>query len=119
MNLSLAGCVVSILAHELAHIVTARSLGVSIKRLGLSWRGPYIVRETGTPAQNLCISLAGPAANALLLMVPGWFMINLALLIPNLFMKQSDGRRAWKCWQTIAGRKNLRTALLTEGSEGQ
>jgi hypothetical protein len=119
MHLSVTACLVSVLLHELAHIATAKALGVRIKRVGLSWRGPYIVREAGTPAQNLCISLAGPAANALLMYVPGLFLINLALLVPNLVMKESDGRRAWKCWQVIAGANHLRTAPLTEGSEGQ
>ena len=118
MHLSVTACLVSVLLHELAHIATARALGVRVKRMGLSWKGPYIVRETGTPVQNLCISLAGPAANALLMYVPGLFLINLALLVPNLVMKESDGRRAWKCWQAIAGAKNLPTAPLTEGSEG-
>jgi hypothetical protein len=75
---------------------------VRVKRVGLSWKGPYILREPGTPAQNMCISLAGPAANARLMFVPGWFLINLALLVPNLVMKDSDGRRLWKCCKTIA-----------------
>ena len=119
MNLNFTACLVSVLFHELAHVATATTLGVRVKRVGLSWKGPYIVREAGTPAQNLCISLAGPAANALLMYVPGLFLINLALLVPNLVMKESDGRRAWKCWQAIACPKNLETAPLTVGSEGQ
>jgi hypothetical protein len=119
MHLSVTACLISVLMHELAHIATAKALGVRIKRVGLSWKGPYIVREAGTPAQNLCISLAGPAANALLMYVPGLFLINLALLVPNLLMKESDGRRAWKCWQVIAGANHLGTTPLTEGSKGQ
>jgi hypothetical protein len=87
--------------------------------VGFSWKGPYIVRDAGTPAQNLCISLADPAAIALLMYVPGLFLINLALLVPNLVMKESDGSRAWNCWQAVAGTKNLQTAPLTEGSEGR
>ena len=121
MNISFAVCVVSILLHELAHFVMATALGVRVKRFGLSWKGPYIVRESGSPAQNLCISLAGPAANALLMFVPGWFLVNFVLLVSNLVMKGSDGRRAWSCWQTIASSRsqNLGTTLLTTENEGQ
>jgi hypothetical protein len=104
MTLSFTACLVSVLLHELAHVATAKALGVRVKRVGFSWKGPYIVREAGTPEQNMCISLAGPAANALLMYVPGLFLINLALLVPNLVMKESDGRRAWNCWQAIAVR---------------
>ena len=39
-----------------------------------------------------------------------------AKLVPPV-MKESDGRRAWNCWQAIAGAKNLRTAPLAEESE--
>ena len=119
MSFSFTACLVSVLLHELAHVATAKAFGVRIKRVGLSWKGPYIVREAGTPAQNMCISLAGPAANALLMCVPGLFLINFTLLVPNLVMKESDGRRAWNCWKAIAGAKNVRTAPLTEGSEAQ
>jgi hypothetical protein len=110
MTPNLTACFVSVLAHELAHIVAAAAFGVRVKRVGLRWKGPYIVREAGTPAQNLCISLAGPAINALLMFVPGLFLINLALLVPNLVLKESDGRRAWKCWQVLASSKGSRPA---------
>ena len=119
MNLSITGCLVSVLLHELAHIATATALGVRVKRIGVSWKGPYIVREPGKPAQNLCISLAGPAANAALMLVPGWFLINLALLVPNLVMKESDGRRAWKCWQVMASSKTPAPAMVVEGIMGR
>jgi hypothetical protein len=118
MNLSITGCVVSVLFHEVAHIAMATALRVRVKRLGFSWKGPYIVREPGTPAQNLCISLAGPAANAALLLVPGWFLINLALLVPNLLMKESDGRRAWHCWQVLRSSTSPAATLVVEGIIG-
>jgi membrane-associated protease RseP (regulator of RpoE activity) len=105
MHLSITACLVSVLLHELGHIVMAKALGVRVKRAGISWKGPYIVREMGTPAQNMCISLAGPTMNALLLFVPGLFLVNLAVLVPNLVLTDSDGRRAWKCWQAIASSK--------------
>jgi hypothetical protein len=110
MNLSITACVVCIVLHEVAHIVTAMALGVRIKRVGLNWRGPYIVREPGTPLQNMCISLAGPAVNAFLMLVPALFLVNLALLVPNLIVRGSDGRRAWGCWQAMANPEGLGTA---------
>jgi hypothetical protein len=119
MSLNFTACVVSVVLHELAHVATATVLGVRVKRVGLSWKGPYIVREAGTPSQNMSISLAGPAMNALLMFLPGLFLINLTLLVPNLVMKESDGRRAWKCWQVMGSEKNLRTGLLAEGNDGQ
>lgn len=49
--------------HEAAHVVAALSLGVRVKRVGVAWRGPYIVREAGPDWKNLAISLAGPLSN--------------------------------------------------------
>ena len=119
MNLSITACVVSVLLHELAHVATAKALGVRIKRAGINWKGPYIVRESGSPAQNICISPAGPIANTVLMFIPGLFLINFALLVPNLVMKHSDGRRAWTCWRAMASERNVRAALVAEGNTGQ
>ena len=119
MDLSITACLASVLLHEVAHIATASALGVRIKRVGISWKGPYIVREAGTPPQNLCISLAGPLANAALLFVPGWFLVNLLLLVPNLVLRHSDGRRAWNCWRLIARPRNAEPALMAEGNSGR
>ena len=91
--------------HEVGHLLCARSLGLKVRRLGLSWRGPYIVREQGNPLQNLAVSLAGPLMNLILAgtMVLGpWLGIgviifglyNLALGLYNLLpVPCSDGRR--------------------------
>jgi len=54
---------ITALVHELAHIVVSCSLCVPVKRIGISWQGPYVVRERGTDWQCLAISLAGPIAN--------------------------------------------------------
>ena len=51
--------------HEASHVLAAWALGVKVKRIGLSWRGPYVVREAGTPLACVLISLAGPLANLL------------------------------------------------------
>jgi len=51
--------------HEASHVLAALALGVKVKRIGLSWRGPYVVRQAGTPPASVLISLAGPLANLL------------------------------------------------------
>jgi len=59
----LASALIAIVLHELSHVAMALALGVKVKRVGVSWRGPYVVRECGTQAENVAISLAGPLAN--------------------------------------------------------
>ena len=97
--------VAAAVCHEAGHVICARSLGLKIRRLGLNWRGPYIIREQGNPLQNLAVSLAGPLMNLILAgsMVLGpWLGIgavifglyNLALGVFNLLpVPCSDGRR--------------------------
>jgi Zn-dependent protease len=88
-----------ILLHEAAHIAAAWSLGLGVKRVGVSWKGMYIVRESGPPVANMVTTLAGPFLN--LALVAAWpisheFAIaNLVFGIGNLLpMKSSDGLRA-------------------------
>ncbi len=83
----------------------ARSLGLRIRRLGMNWRGPYVIREQGNQLQNLAVSLAGPLMNLILAgaMVLGpWLgtgvvifgLYNLVLGVYNLLpIPCSDGRR--------------------------
>ena len=95
----LIGCAISLLIHELGHICTAQALGVRVKKVGIALRGPYIVRDTGTPAANAVISAAGPSINLLLAAAtwqqwPTLALISLVLGLANLFpMPGADGRR--------------------------
>jgi len=57
--------VLSVIIHEAAHVAIAWMHGVKIKRLGVSWRGPFIVREQGEPTADAKIVIAGPLANLL------------------------------------------------------
>ena len=97
----LFGCIVALVFHEAAHIVIARALWVRVKRIGISWRGPYIVRETGRPEANLLIAIAGPLINLVLAVLfwngaPAFAQINLVLGVSNLLpLPGSDGFRAW------------------------
>jgi Zn-dependent protease len=86
--------------HEAAHITAARALGINIKRIGVSWKGVYIVRESGTPSGNMMTTLAGPLAN--LLLAAAWpvlhefAVINLIFGLSNLVpIGGSDGQRVW------------------------
>jgi Zn-dependent protease len=88
-----------ILLHEAAHLVAARAFGIHIKRIGVSWKGVYIVRECGTPLGNMVTTLAGPLVN--LLLAAAWpvshrfAVVNLIFGVVNLVpFAGSDGQRA-------------------------
>jgi Zn-dependent protease len=94
-------CVLAILLHELAHLVFAISLGMRVKRVGISWMGPYIVREQGPPFASLCVALAGPILNLILALTcwasaPEFAIVNLALGLSNVlpFIPGCDGQHA-------------------------
>jgi Zn-dependent protease len=86
--------------HEFGHLAAAYSLGINVKRVGVSWKGVYIVREAGAPAANLITTLAGPFANLLLAAAFPQFhqfaTMSLAFGLCNLLpFSGSDGQRAW------------------------
>lgn len=90
----------AIILHEAAHVVVARSFGITVKRIGVSWKGVFIVRECGTPLANMITTLAGPLMN--LLLATAWHvshefaLVNLILGLSNLVpLGGSDGQRAW------------------------
>jgi len=95
--------VLAMVMHEAGHVLAALAIGVKVKRVDLHWRGLCIVRETGTTAQNLAVSLAGPMTNLVLMLVPStpFRLANLLLLIVNLApVRNSDGDRILRClWQ--------------------
>jgi Zn-dependent protease len=92
-------------AHELGHVAAAWAAKVRVKNVGLSWKGPYIVREPGTPAQNTFISLAGPGINLLLCLLSlHWsrtfaFVNGFMALINALPIPSSDGLRVYRIWK--------------------
>lgn len=95
----LAGCVISLLVHESGHVCAALAMGIRVKRIGVSWWGPYIVREAGPLTANAIISAAGPMINLAAAVIawqhfPGVAMANLVLGLSNLYpTPTSDGRR--------------------------
>jgi Zn-dependent protease len=88
-----------ILLHEAAHLTTARALGLNVKRIGVSWKGPYIVRESGPPLANMITTLSAPLFNLLLAMAwpisHDFAFANLIFGLSNLVpFAGSDGQRA-------------------------
>jgi Zn-dependent protease len=91
-----------VIIHEAAHVAIAWTHGIKIKRVGISRRGPFIVREQGEPTADAKIAIAGPLANLLLALAcwhlaPLFAQINLILGGYNLlpFIPRNDGRHAW------------------------
>jgi Zn-dependent protease len=92
-------CVVSLVVHEAGHICAARAMGLHVKRIGISWRGPFIVRETGSPIPDAIVCAAGPFINLVLAALmwrdwPSFALVNLVLGLTNLLpMASTDGGR--------------------------
>ncbi len=107
----------AIVIHELSHVAIACLLGVKIKRLGLAWRGVYVVREHGSNGHNLMITVAGPLSNLLTMAacVPLSRLVHLPLVWMLLFacsqavflmnilpFPTSDGLRAVRLVRALA-----------------
>lgn len=111
--------VLSLVIHELGHIVTALCLGLKIRRVGISWKGPYIVRESGAPFQNALVTFAGPLANLITaaLCHGDLRLYGLVLGLTNLIPAWgSDGQRLWKL--IICLRRTATAVLAPEDNEG-
>lgn len=104
----LLACIAAVLLHEMAHVLAARASGIRVKRVGMTWKGPYIVREQGPPFANLCIALAGPVLNLALALsfwtlAPQFGLVNLALGGYNLlpFIRGLDGYHALAAYRKL------------------
>lgn len=93
--------------HEFGHLATSLMIGIKVKSVGLCMKGMYIVREAGSPAKNLLISLAGPLTNVALVLLfwnvsTKFALANLCLAICNLApVKGTDGDRALVCLEQM------------------
>jgi Zn-dependent protease len=101
-------CIGAVLLHEMAHVLAAQASGIRVKRIGITWKGPYIVREQGPPFANLCIALAGPVLNLALAVsfwtfAPQFGLVNLALGGYNLlpFIPGLDGYHALAAYRKL------------------
>ena len=102
-------CIVAVVLHELAHVLVARLMGIRIKRVGISWIGPYLVREQGLPLASFLTSLAGPVTNLLVgvffwKISPQFGLVNLVLGAYNLipFIRGLDGYNALRAYRQLA-----------------
>lgn len=101
---SLFQSLLALALHEAAHAIAARAYGLAVRRVGINWIGPYVVRERSQIGSiNAVVSLAGPAANFVLAVVfcrmaPEFASTNfwLGLLNALPFIPASDGKRAWR-----------------------
>lgn len=105
----LALCLPTVVLHELGHICVARLMGLRIKRFGVSWKGPYLVREQGSPWANLCTALAGPVMNLVLgvslwSVAPRFALVNTVLGCYNLlpFIPGLDGHHALAAFRKLS-----------------
>jgi len=102
--------VVAMLLHEGGHLLCALALGIRVKKVGIRWnKGIYTVRETGSPAKNLLIALAGPLTNVLLTSFWQWSptfgLANFCYALANLLpIEGSDGSRIVNCWMQLRKR---------------
>ena len=93
--------------HEFGHLATSLMVGIKVKSVGMCMKGMYIVREAGTPMNNLLVSLAGPLTNVALILLfwnvsTTFTLANLCLAICNLApVRGSDGDRAWTCFEQL------------------
>ena len=85
--------------HECGHIAAARLCGVKVKKIGISWIGPFVLRESGPRWANILVSFSGPLVNVLVASVlwntmPSFAQVNLFIGIGSLIpLPKSDGKR--------------------------
>lgn len=93
----------AMILHEFGHLATSLMVGIKVKSIGLCMKGMYIVREAGSPAKNMLVSLAGPLTNVALILMfwghsPKFVLANMCLAICNLApVTGSDGDRVMHC----------------------
>ena len=98
---------VALTAHELGHILVARIFHVQVKKIGLSWTGPYVRRARTTGWREVAICLAGATVNLLLAVafwnISHWFaLFNLTAGVVNLLpITHSDGTHALEALRMI------------------
>jgi Zn-dependent protease len=94
--------IAAMVLHEMGHVAAARALRVKVHQIGINRKGLYIRRATGTSAQNLAITLAGPGMNLCLALLfyrtfPHFALCNLIMGVINFLpIPASDGSRAIK-----------------------
>ncbi len=98
--------IVGMVLHELGHAGATLACGLKVRKFGVSWKGVYVVRQSGTSMQNRLVTLAGPVTNLLLAcswpIAPKFAFANLILGVFNLLpLKGSDGSRIFAGLKSI------------------
>jgi Zn-dependent protease len=92
----------SALLHELGHAVAAWFFGAPVKRIGLKWKGGYIIRGRVGDWRDQVVTLAGPAVGLVVWMMLGdsvWGNVNLWCSLINLIpLWGTDGDRLVNLW---------------------
>ena len=89
----------ALVLHECGHLAAARLCGVKVKKVGISWIGLFVLRESGPRWANLVISFSGPFVNLLLAsalwsIMPSFAQVNLFIGVGSLIpVPKSDGKR--------------------------
>lgn len=89
----------AMILHEGGHIAAARLCGVKVKKVGISWIGLFVQRESGPRWANVLISFSGPFINLLLAAalwstMPAFAQVNLFIGVGSLIpLPKSDGKR--------------------------
>jgi hypothetical protein len=99
---NIAYCLIAAVIHEAGHVAGALLTGSRIDRIGINWRGPYLVITVDPPCRWKAVAnlLSGPAANLLCGLAGGTFgLISVAMGILNLIMPMSDGMQAIRVWR--------------------
>lgn len=95
----LLGGAAGIVLHEAGHAAAAVLQGLKVRKVGISWKGAYVIRQAGTPLQNAVVALAGPVVNLILACVlpTDMALANIILAAVNLLpFKGSDGRAIFR-----------------------
>jgi Zn-dependent protease len=107
----------AVILHELGHAIVATATGIRIKRIGISWRGPYLVREQGPPIASFFTALAGPVLNVMLGvwflgLAPQFSLVNLVLGAYNMlpFVPGLDGYNALAAYRKMGSLRQNRPA---------
>jgi Zn-dependent protease len=98
--------------HEFGHALVCLLFGLKVKRIGVSRKGFYTVREASAdPRINAWIAAAGPMVNllsaALWPIAPNFAQVSLILGICVLMpVKNSDGTKLLELWRVAPGELN-------------
>ena len=109
-------CYLFLVWHEFGHIFAAFILGIRVKKIGISLKGAYTIRDIGPPHKNLIISFFGPLVSIIIGLIllkahlDFYAIMNFVIAGSNLLpIKNSDGDRMWTCWQQIQKEHKCRT----------